>query len=252
MEQTHVNTELVGPTHFESSRLGVGVVAPYDFALDDEYWRWVGKNVNVYITRTPYLDLTVSVEMAAAVSSLADATAGARAVMSARPASVLYACTSGSFVGGRTGERALRQAIEDAVDLPAVTTSGALLDALEELDVNHVAIATPYDRDVSDHLTQFLTESGCQVENCSYLGLDADIANVDANTIRSLARAADSPRAEALFLSCTNLRTFDILSDLEEELGKPVLSANQVSFWAALRAGRLPPLQNAGSLGIIE
>jgi maleate isomerase len=49
-------------------------------------------------------------------------------------------------------------------------------------------------------------------------------------------RAADNPAAEALFISCTNVPTYDLIEPLEQALGKPVLTANQVTMWAALRA----------------
>jgi len=45
----------------------------------------------------------------------------------------------------------------------------------------------------------------------------------------------DSPAAEAIFVSCTNLPTYDLIATLETELGKPVLTANQVTMWSALR-----------------
>ena len=38
-----------------------------------------------------------------------------------------------------------------------------------------------------------------------------------------------------MFVSCTNLPTYDVIAPLERELGKPVLTANQVTMWAALR-----------------
>ena len=48
--------------------------------------------------------------------------------------------------------------------------------------------------------------------------------------------------ADAIFVSCTNLWTYDVLGALEAELGKPVLSANQVTAWATLvDAGVLSP-----------
>jgi maleate isomerase len=50
-----------------------------------------------------------------------------------------------------------------------------------------------------------------------------------------LIREADSPDAEAVFVSCTNLPTYDLIAPLERELGKPVLTANQVTMWSALR-----------------
>jgi maleate isomerase len=225
---------------FDPPAPGIAVVAPFDFALDDEYWRWVAHGVRIYATRTPYLDVDVSVEMAEAVSETAEVTAAGRAVSVARPGAVVYACTSGSFVAGLAGERRLRAALAEAAGAPAVTTSGALLDALDALSVRRVAIGTPYDAQVTARLTAFLDEAGYAVPGDAYLGLHADIARVDAATVRDLARAADRPDADAVFLSCTNLRTFGLLAALEDELGKPVLSANQVSIWAALRLAGLP------------
>ena len=39
---------------------------------------------------------------------------------------------------------------------------------------------------------------------------------------------------DAVFVSCTNLSTYDVIAPLEAELGRPVLTANQVTMWAAL------------------
>lgn len=232
--------DLGGTASFDPPGRGIGVVAPFDFALDAEYWRWAGPGVNVYVARTPYLDIDVSVEMAEAVSEDEQIAVAARSLAAAAPSAVVYACTSGSFVGGVAGERRLRATLASACGVPGVTTSGALVEALDALGVRKVAVATPYDAAVTDRLTEFLQETGHAVAGGAYLGLHADIVRVDTAAVRRLARAADSPDAEALFLSCTNLRTFDLLADLERELAKPVLSANQVSVWSALRAAGLP------------
>ena len=71
--------------------------------------------------------------------------------------------------------------------------------------------------------------------------MGADIWRVSADTVLELARAVPLDRAEALFLSCTNLPTYEVIPSLESELGIPVLSANLVTMWAALRhLGNLP------------
>jgi len=55
------------------------------------------------------------------------------------------------------------------------------------------------------------------------------------DAVRELARAAFAPEAEAVFLACTGVPTVHLLAELRDELGVPVLSANQVTMWAALR-----------------
>jgi len=43
------------------------------------------------------------------------------------------------------------------------------------------------------------------------------------------------PEADAVFISCTSVRTFEIIAPLERDLGKPVISSNQATIWHALR-----------------
>ena len=47
---------------------GIGVVVPYDFALDRELWRWVPDDISLHLTRTPYVPLAVTIEMVAHIS----------------------------------------------------------------------------------------------------------------------------------------------------------------------------------------
>jgi arylmalonate decarboxylase len=50
-----------------------------------------------------------------------------------------------------------------------------------------------------------------------------------------LVRAVNTPDAEGVFISCTNFATLPKIDALEKEIGKPVVTANQATFWAALR-----------------
>jgi maleate isomerase len=216
--------------------VGVGVVAPYDFALDRELWRWVPDAVNLLLTRTPRHSLPVSVSQAEAVSTVAVIQDCTRSLTETSPDVVAYMCTSGSFVRGREGEAGLRRAIE-AVGVPrAVTTSGALIDALAALGVRRLAVATPYDDVVTALLRDFLAAFDIEIVACSFLGLTERIWALDYEQVSQLVRGCLVPEAEAVFVSCTNVPTFDILGSLEAQLGLPVLSANQVTLWSALGA----------------
>lgn len=213
----------------------VGVVVPYDMALDRELWRWTPPDVSLLFTRTPYVDLPVTVEMAEAVGDLQVVEQGVRDLRAVAPAAYAYGCTSGSFVHGVAGERRLTEAMRAAGGADAVTTSGALLTALRALDASRVAIATPYDAAVTGRLSTFLGEAEVDVVSSAHLDLTADIWKVGYETTRELVRRADSADAEAIIVSCTNLATYDVIADLEAELDKPVVTANQATVWAALR-----------------
>lgn len=218
---------------------GVGLVVPFDFALDAECWRWMPPGVSLYVTRTPKQDPDVDLTLAERVSERLVVANGVRALLDAAPASVAYACTSGSFVHGLAGERRLHEIMREAGAPATSTTSGAMLEALRALGARCIGIATPYDEGVTAGLSAFLEGAGHEVVSSAHLGLKCDIAKVGPGAVRYLARAIAVPEADAYFFSCTNLRTFEVLAELEEELQRPVLSANQVTVWSALRAGGL-------------
>lgn len=219
-----------------SKFISVGLIAPFDFVLDREYWEWIPANVSLHVTRTPFLDQQVGVAMAEQVSEDEVLTAATRELSIANPAVVAFACTSGSFVHGLAGERRCRQAILAGGARQALTTSGALVEALTALAIKRIAVATPYDAPTTSRLIEFLDEAGFRTTSCAFLGLKDDIYRVSSSTVERLIRAADGVDAEAIFISCTNLWTREVISALEHDLNKAVLSANQVTVWAALKS----------------
>ena len=214
----------------------IGVVVPFDFALDREYWQFVPSTVSLHITRTPFHQGPVAVALARAVAEPAEAAEAVTTLVAIEPDVVAYACTSGSFVNGLAGERQLREAMEAAGARRAVTTSGALLDALRVLGVRRVALGTPYVAELGSLLRDFVAAAGFEPVSLANLDLEGGIADLASTDVERLAAAAFVPGAEAIFLSCTNLPTVYVLADLEARYGIPVLSANQVTMWAAVRA----------------
>jgi maleate isomerase len=212
---------------------GIGVVVPYDFALDRELWRWVSPDVTLHVTRMSYVPLAATMEMAIHISDPALLARGATDFLAVSPVVTAYACTSGSFVGGLAGESALVTAMTEAGALAAVTTSGALLTALRHLDITRIATVTPYTADLTAGLSSYLAEAGVDVAATAGLGLTSRIWTVPYDVTAQLVRDTDCPDAEAVFISCTNLPTYDVIATLEAELGKPVLTANQVTMWSA-------------------
>ena len=151
---------------------------------------------------------------------------------------------------GGDDRRVSVEALEEAAGSPATTTATAMVAALQALGVTRVAVAAPYIDEVCARLRRFLEESGLSVTSLENLGLRGmAITEVTSPEVMELAKRADRPEAEALFLSCTNLRTFDVLEPLEQELGKPVISSNLATMWHAIRlAGLAPRLAGLGSL----
>jgi maleate isomerase len=118
----------------------------------------------------------------------------------------------------------------------ATTTSGGLITALRALDLRRIAVVTPYIDSVTERLLTFLDEHRIEVVSSVGLGLLDHIWKVGYAEIVQAVTAVDVPEADGLFISCTNVPTYDIIGPLERWLGKPVLTANQVTMWSALSA----------------
>lgn len=256
--------------HSQQSPLAVpmGVVVPYDMALDRELRQFSRDTfgfdqLDLLFTRTPFEPLAVTVQQAREISRPELITAAVQAVSATDPSGYVYGCTSGSFVRGLAGERRLLHAIAEAGRVAAsdaayavesahvypqehpvpvrkrtpsaVTTSGALLEAVHALGITTIAAATPYDEAIGALFGQFFAEAGVKLVHTANLGLTGRIWTVPWQTTYDLVRRADSDDAEAVVVSCTNLPTYEILDQLEQDLGKPVISANQATIWAALR-----------------
>jgi maleate isomerase len=223
---------LTGP--FEQT--GLAVVTPFDFALDREVWRWAPDEVTVHFNRVGYVTVPVGLDLAYAVNSHVAVRQAALELVATTPSVCAYLCSSGSFINGLAGERQLREDLTSAGIPTAVTTSGAMLEAMEHLGVSRVAIATPYVAELAHRLEMFLEEAEIETVGSAHLGLPGGIWQVPYEGVASLVLQANRREAEAIFVSCTNLPTYDVIAPLEAELGKPILTANQVTMWAALRA----------------
>ena len=209
-----------------------------------------GIRLDFQLTPLPTEDATVSLlqRMAEDPDIESAALRGAKA----RPACITYACTAASFVRGKGGDEEINNRISAATGIPASSTSTAILRALRALNIRRLAVATPYLDELNDRLKLFLDAHGVQV--VSMLGLNAKvIQHVSPHEIVQLARDCDSPEAEAVFISCTTMKTAPYISELETSLQKPVLSANQVTLWdAAQLTGAPPVMADRGTLFALE
>ncbi|MET8872112.1 maleate cis-trans isomerase [Nocardia sp. NPDC004604] len=176
---------------------------------------------------------------------------GAELLAPERPAAVVWACTSGSFVYGPQGARDQVRALAAAAGVPASSTSLAFVAAARALGVRRVAVAASYPDDVARLFVDFLADAGIEVVAQSSAGIDtaAEVGTLTAAQVRELTLANDHPDAQALLIPDTAMHTIAVLPELEAALGKTVLTANQVTIWEGLRLiGEVPTAAALGSL----
>ena len=149
---------------------------------------------------------------------------------------VAYGCTSGTIAAGFD---AIQKKIKDAKPEAIVTTpSTASIKALKKLNVNKVAIFTPYSKKLNDEVLDFFKKENFEIKANSYFNIesDIDIGKVDPNYLYEVLSNMNLNGAEALFVSCTALPALSIINKLEEKLNKFVLSSNQTLIWDSLNA----------------
>lgn len=150
---------------------------------------------------------------------------------------VVWACTSASFVFGWEGAHGQVGELSEVASLPASSTSFAFVNAVRALGVRRVAVAATYPEDVAEHFVAFLRAGGAEPVAMRGSGIitAAEVGTWGREEVLALARAGDDPEAEAVLLPDTALHTAAWLPELETALGKPVLTANQVTVWEGLR-----------------
>ena len=121
--------------------------------------------------------------------------------------------------------------------IPLTITSEAVVAALGVLGASKIVLMTPYDRETNDREVNFLRHNGISVLKERGLGIDGGVrmAAVEPETWFSETLALRDPAAEAYFVSCTTIRSADVIDALEDALGKPVITSNQAMLWQALR-----------------
>ncbi|MCW2639792.1 MAG: Decarboxylase [Dactylosporangium sp.] len=176
---------------------------------------------------------------------------GAKELVDRAPDSVMWACTSGSFVFGWDGAREQVDGVAEIVGLPVSSTSIAFVEAVRALGLRRVAVAASYPQEVATHFVEFLRRGGIEVAALGSQGIvtAAEVGTLDKDRVVDMVRSGDVDDAEAVLVPDTAMHSLAWLDDLEEAIGKPVLTANQVTIWEGIRiAGGSTRLDGMGSL----
>jgi maleate isomerase len=207
----------------------IGLVVPTgNSVMEPEFARMAPDGVTTHANRIYLKDVTPE-----SLAEMERETARSAAeIATVRVGVICFGCTSGSFVGGPGYDDKLIGLMQDETGVQATTTTTSVMRALAALDVTRIALAAPYTDDVVRLEVDYLQAAGYEVTNWQGGGLvmTADIQECAPEVSYNRARAVDSDRAEAVFISCTGFRAIDHLAKLESDLGKPVFSSNQATI----------------------
>jgi maleate isomerase len=164
----------------------------------------------------------------------------AAGMLAAGPATVIaYAFTSTAYVGGDGDHLRLKARLERRTSgVPVVTTCTAALQAMRTLGVERLALVHPpwVSDGVNSMGADYFARQGLNVVMAASVPLHAGPREVEPGDVFEWLRRSMPTDADAVFLAGNGFRTVSLIAALEGELGRPVLTANQVLLWAALRA----------------
>lgn len=169
------------------------------------------------------------------LSQLASVPACVKLLAMVSPRVIVLAHTATSYTLGQQREAELVSQMETLSGARFITAFGSVLAAFAHLGARRIAYATPYSAEMTALGKSHLEKCGLEVVASGHLANVRNIYEENSERAYAIARQVDRPDADAIFLSGVGMPTLDALKPLEEDTGKPVVSAASAMMWHALR-----------------
>lgn len=230
--------QLVVPGTSRRARLGV-IVPSVNTVVEPWFSAVVPDGVAIYAARM-LLDNNLTAE---AVRRM-DEEEGAHSALqlaTCRPDAIAYCCTASSIVQGLDYDTHLQQELTERTGRPCFTAVRAVIDGLQAVTARKIAVASPYPDAIDRMEHDFFARAGFEVVGAANLGITDSfrLADPGPKEIFDLARRAWHQDADALLITCLNMRSHAVVQVLEDLLGKPVITSTTATLWKLLRVAGL-------------
>jgi len=221
----------------ERGRIGL-ILPSVNTVAEPEIYRILPQGVTAHTAR---MDHPVDISSEEGFVRMCDtgcsnAEKAARELATAKVDILAFTFTAGSFYRGAGWDDELARRMEKAGEAPCVVTASASVEALKTMGIKRIGVGSPY-AVANKRLKTYLEQKGMTVTKIEGLVLPTavHVGRQAHMKFEGLVRSVNTPDAEAVYISCTNFATISQIDAMEKEIGKPVVSANQATFWAALR-----------------
>ena len=164
---------------------------------------------------------------------------------------IVFQCTGTSMSGGVDMDNHVVSEIAKATKRPAISTASAVKAALSTLGARRLVFISETEQAGHDKKLKFLKEAGYKIlsdKAASLSGTD-EYCVTPPRFWYDTAMGLRNDAADAIFISCANISSIDVIADLERDLKKPVVTSNQAALWCALRTlGLSDAVRSLGSL----
>ncbi len=209
----------------------IGIIVPsWNTVMEYETQRLAGRGASVHAMRIAHTADTEENLIGLSVQ----APAAARLLAHAKVQVIGYGCTASGFLHTPAQDRALADGITADTGIPCATSSRAIVDGLRALGATRLSLASPYAPWLNTRLKQYLDADGFEVLAMQGLSTEAH-STITRERILALVDEVVRPQTEAIFISCSNFRTLEIIDTVEQQYGLPVVTSNAAMMWRMLR-----------------
>ena len=217
--------------NYYHARLGL-IILQSDETIEQEIRATLPSNISINHSRIP-CDKIVSSENLSQMQI--DLPTASELLPKIKYDSIGYACTSGATIIGSSEVEKLISSKQESglVTDPIKATKEALIN----LNCHNIAFVSPYEQSVTEAMRLNLHHDGFKIKDQISFNETDDTVVARIAEEDSLKAIIDIGRndVDAIFISCTNLKTFNIIDKAEKVLQKPVISSNQALIWNMLK-----------------
>ena len=146
---------------------------------------------------------------------------------------VVWACTSGSFIGGLQWCLEQQAELRAQTGLPATSGTLALISSCSRLGYRSVDVLSPYPEEVSEIFVTCLRDAGLGIGGSRMLNCESATASAGLCLTEECRAFANGVRltGDAVMISDTAVNSLRLIPELEAALGKPVVTVNQACLY---------------------
>ena len=226
----------------------IGVLTPHaDVGPESELQAMAPQGVAIHATRVPFgamaaggvMDPTIPLSPVRAFAEPPHVDAAAELLAAAPLKAIAYGFTSSAYVIGAEGEAEMIARLERRTrGIPVVAACSAAVEGLRVLAARRIALVDPpwFDTELNGLGRRYYESAGFEMVYSAPCGLPSEQAKITPVDLHAWVTEHMPSDTDAIVLGGNGFRAVGAINALEEDLGRPVITANQALLWAALRA----------------
>jgi len=239
----------------------IGVLTPHaDIVPETEFNALAPDGVSIHAARIPFggyrpggkMDPTIANDPVRAIADPPAVDDAAEMLAMAPLHAIVFGFTSSSYVRGTADDAKLKSRLEARTrGIPVVIPCAAAAIALAVLSTKQVALISPpwFSVEMAQQGVRYFQSQGFEIAYSAPADLPSDQQAIQPEQLYDWVRSHVPKNAEAVFIGGNGFRAIGVIKALEDSLSRPILTANQVAFWCALRlSGTRAPVVNYGRI----